>query len=215
MRNETPAASLEAIRDIKQMMEKSSRFISLSGLSGISAGVCALAGAWVARAELAAWHAGDTAAPLYANNTPVEASPVNRFLLIAALVLAAALCFAFLFTYLRSRKTGVPLWGRQAQRLLLNLCIPLLIGGAFVLKLVQNGSFGLVAPACLIFYGLALLNASKYTLAEVRQLAVAQLLLGLLNLWYIGYGLYFWAAGFGIAHIVYGMLMWWKYEKKA
>jgi hypothetical protein len=215
MRNETPAASLEAIRDIKQMMEKSSRFISLSGLSGISAGVCALAGACAARATLSAFHAGDTATELYANNTPLEAPPVNRLLLIAGLVLAAALCFAFLFTYLRSRKTGVPLWGRQAQRLLLNLGIPLFIGGVFVLKLVQYGSFGLVAPACLIFYGLALLNASKYTLAEVRQLAIAQLLLGLLNLWYIGYGLYFWAAGFGIAHIVYGMLMWWKYEKKA
>ncbi len=213
MQNDAPAASLEAIRDIKQMMEKSSRFISLSGLSGISAGICALAGAWAAHQAL-----GSPAEPAEAQqyaSYPEGNSLRTQLLIIAGIVLAAALFFSFLFTYLRSRKTKVALWGTQAQRLMLNMSIPLAVGAAFVLKLVDTGSYGLIAPACLLFYGLALLNASKYTLAEIRQLAIAQLVLGLLSLWFIGYGLYFWALGFGVAHIVYGTMMWWKYEKNA
>ena len=39
---------LEELQHIKRMMERSSRFISLSGLSGIAAGICAIAGAWFA-----------------------------------------------------------------------------------------------------------------------------------------------------------------------
>jgi hypothetical protein len=71
----------------------------------------------------------------------------------------------------------------------------------------------LIPPACLIFYGLALVNASKYTLGEVRYLGYGQLILGVINIWLPEYGLYFWAAGFGVLHIVYGLVMWYRYEK--
>jgi len=92
--------------------------------------------------------------------------------------------------------------------------IPMVAGGLYILKLIEHGSFGLIAPGCLIFYGLALVNGSKYTLGEVRFLGYGQIILGIINLWYTGYGLYFWAAGFGVLHIVYGVIMWSKYERK-
>jgi hypothetical protein len=79
--------------------------------------------------------------------------------------------------------------------------------------MVQDGIFSLIAPGCLIFYGLALVNASKYTLKEVRYLGYGQMILGIINLWFIGYGIFFWAIGFGVLHILYGTMMWWKYEK--
>ena len=92
--------------------------------------------------------------------------------------------------------------------------IPVVItGGIFLLALINNGVFGFVAPGCLIFYGLGMLNASKYTLPETRYLAFGEILLGLINLCFMGYGLYFWAAGFGLLHIIYGTFMWWKYER--
>ncbi|MEI2748492.1 MAG: hypothetical protein V9E88_07025 [Ferruginibacter sp.] len=105
------------------------------------------------------------------------------------------------------------MWGNTAKRLLINVSIPLIAGGIFLFKLIHFGTFGLVAPGCLIFYGLALINASKYTLGEIRYLGYCQLLLGIINLWYEGLGLYFWAAGFGVLHILYGIYMWWKYER--
>jgi hypothetical protein len=97
---------------------------------------------------------------------------------------------------------------------MINVAIPMIAGGIYILKLIEQGSFGLIAPGCLIFYGLGLVNASKFTLGEIRFLGYGQLLLGIINLWYMGSGLYFWAAGFGVLHIVYGAIMWSKYERE-
>ena len=105
------------------------------------------------------------------------------------------------------------MWGNVAFRLFINVSIPLLVGGIYLFRLIHFGTFGLIAPGCLIFYGLALVNASKYTLAEVRYLGYLQLLLGIINLQFVGLGIYFWAVGFGLLHIVYGAYMWYKYER--
>ncbi|TAH05532.1 MAG: hypothetical protein EAZ16_01795 [Sphingobacteriales bacterium] len=208
--------SLEALQDIKKMMERSSRFISLSGLSGVGAGVCALVGAWVASNTLKAYNA------LY---PPNQSTPrkiyhwgtekiVFDLIQIAFFVLIAAIAIAFLFTWLKSKKTGMPVWGSAARRLLWNTLLPLLVGSFCILRMLQFGYYDLVAPSSLLFYGLALVNASKYTLGEVRYLGYGQLILGIINLWMPGEGLLFWAMGFGILHIIYGALMWWKYERK-
>ena len=209
--------SLETLQDIKRMMERSSRFISLSGLSGISAGICALIGAWFSvdyvygRKDYIIDQ--DTAIAQAAANDYSIIFNITLFW-IALFTFVAALISAFVFTWLKSKKEGIPLWGNTAKRLLINVSIPLIAGGIFLFKLIHFGTFGLVAPGCLIFYGLALINASKYTLGEIRYLGYCQLLLGIINLWYEGLGLYFWAAGFGVLHILYGIYMWWKYERK-
>ena len=100
-----------------------------------------------------------------------------------------------------------------SKRLTINLMIPLITGGLFILAMLQNDEWRYVAPACLVFYGLALVNASKYTLTDIRYLGYAEIVLGLINTQFIGYGLYFWAAGFGLLHIIYGFSMWWKYDR--
>jgi len=206
---------IDTLADIKSMMEKSSRFISLSGWSGIAAGLCALMGAWLAndvihKANFSNTQQGYSVANQTIDCTTLMSSPLFT---IAIITFLAALVSALVFTYLRSKKTGLPMWGSTSRRLLINVSIPMLAGGAFILKLIESGNVGLVAPGCLIFYGLALINASKYTLGEVRYLGYGQLVLGIINCWLIGYGLYFWAIGFGIFHIVYGVYMWWKYER--
>jgi len=204
--------SLETLQDIKQMMEKSSKFISLSGWSGVAAGICALVGAWVIN------RIGDDFGSMadYTQNDPRAGEVVMKIIAITwvgIIVFIAALVSSILFTYQRSKKTGVPMWGKVARRLMWNTAIPLFVGGVFILKLIQMQLIGLIAPACLIFYGLALINGSKYTLGEVRYLGYGQIILGFINLWMIGYGLYFWAGGFGVLHIIYGFVMWWKYER--
>ena len=205
--------SLEDLQHIKRMMERSSRFISLSGLSGIAAGLCALAGAWFASQKINCWVKGDCdLSRLLGGST--GGSLINQLFWIATLTFIAAFVLAFFFTYLRSKKNGTPLWGATTMRLFWNTFIPIAVGGAFLIRMMQLGEYQLVPPGCLLFYGLALVNASKYTLSEVRYLGYGQILLGLCNLWLIGYGLQFWTMGFGVLHIVYGTLMWWKYERK-
>lgn len=208
---DTNKEHLDSLHDIRRMMEKSSRFISLSGLSGIGAGICALGGAFFTFRLLIAGKADGINYWQLSVQTSHELR--QSLFLIGILTLLAAVTVAFLFTYLRSKKTGVAIWGVTAKQLLLNTMIPLMAGGILAIRLIEWGYGGLVAPVCLMFYGLALINGSKYTLCEIRWLGFSELLLGILNLWLIGYGLVFWAFGFGILHIVYGAMMWWKYER--
>lgn len=209
------------LQHIKQMMERSSRFISLSGLSGVSAGVCALIGSYFAGKVILQSH-GKEVTQLDSNiyeytshNGTITLIDFmgNRLFFIAIVTFIAAFSLSFLFTYLRSKKTNTPLWGTTSRRLAFSVCLPMLVGGIYLYKLIQCGVYGLIAPGCLFFYGLALVNASKYTLGEVKYLGYMQLVLGVINLWFIGYGLYFWAIGFGMLHIIYGVYMWNKYER--
>jgi hypothetical protein len=202
---------LEAIQDIRRMMERSSRFISLSGWSGISAGICALVAAYITSMRISCWSIGDC---LFNRLSGDGAEALKRELfLIAGITFVAAFSLAFLFTYVRSRKNGTPIWDATVRRLMWSVMIPLGAGAFLLYRMIQLEQYELVAPGCLIFYGIALLNASKYTLGEIRYLALGQLILGIINLWWVGHGLYFWALGFGVLHIMYGIWMWWKYER--
>jgi hypothetical protein len=209
--------SLEDLQHIKKMMERSSRFISLSGLSGISAGLCALIGAWVAKpyvnGDKDVIISTDLAKEQVLNNSYTIIFNTYLFWIAAATFVGAVLT-SFIFTYIKSKKEGTQIWSNTSKRLIINVSIPILVGGVFLYKMLTTGGYDLLSPGCLIFYGLGLVNASKYTLVEIRYLGYVQILLGIINLWFVGYGLYFWAAGFGVMHILYGAYMWSKYERR-
>jgi hypothetical protein len=209
--------SMEDLQHIKRMMERSSRFISLSGLSGVMAGLCALAGAYFAHDVITRSGGPSGINRIYNRNYDLDTLREfmgNKLFTIAVCTFISALLLAFLFTYLRSKKNAVPVWGSASRRLLIAVAVPMIAGGFYLLREIQVGNYGLIAPGSLIFYGLALVNASKYTLGEIKYLGYCQLILGIINCWVIGYGLYFWALGFGVLHIVYGIGMWYKYERK-
>ena len=199
---------LQDLSDIKNIMNRSTRFLSLSGLSGIMAGIYALIGAVLARMALK--NAGFYS---YNNNT---INPNNLELKLIGIALAVALLSvitAYIFTKKKANKKGVKIWNATTKRLLFHFLIPLITGGIFSLILLNQGFYGFVAPATLIFYGLAVVNASNYTFSNVKYLGIAEIILGLIAMNYIGYGLYFWAIGFGVFHIIYGILMYFFVEK--
>jgi len=201
---------LDALQDIRKMMQRSSRFISLSGLSGIAAGIWALIGAYLAYH----WISGsyyNYEGRGYTNEGFHELK--WKLFLLAAAVVALAVVSALYFTWRRAGRNKLPLWDHTTRQLVVNTAIPMVAGGLFIVAMLQYGEWRFVAPACLVFYGLALVNGSKYTLSDIRYLGFFEILLGLVNTQFIGYGLYFWAAGFGILHIIYGFVMWWKYER--
>ncbi|MGQ0737527.1 MAG: hypothetical protein ACT4OJ_00550 [Bacteroidota bacterium] len=201
----------QTLQVIKQMMERSSRFISLSGLSGIAAGLVALAGAWLAGQMLSNYYGSYNSRGFFTGD---DFSRLKIKLIgLAIAVFAAAFISSFYFTWRRARRQNVSLWGPVSKRLFWNMSIPLLAGAGFILAMLRYDDWSYVSSACLIFYGLALINASKYTLTDIRYLGYCEIMLGLANMFYTGYGLYFWAAGFGVLHIVYGITMWYKYER--
>ena len=206
---------LKDLSEIRSLMEKSTTFISLSGISGILAGTCALLGAGVAYQRL---HTNTLYQESYQSETTqtildMNGSNATEFIVIAIAVLFSALFFGSIFTIRKAKKQGQSLWDKTSQRLFTNMAIPLVTGGLFCLLLINNHSYALIAPATLIFYGLALVNASKYTLKDIRFLGVTEIILGLLAVYFIGNGLLFWTIGFGILHIIYGSIMYFKYDK--
>jgi hypothetical protein len=207
-----PADTLQEVKDIRRLMERSSRFISLSGYSGVAAGICALAGAAIARYIVFNDYYTDFEDRGYFTGRDFTTLKM-QLLLLAAGVFVVAFLSAFYFTWRKARKQEVTLWNYSSRRLFWNMMIPLVAGGLFILAMLQHDEWRFIAPACLIFYGLALVNASKYTLTDIRYLGFCEIVLGLLNTQWIGYGLYFWAVGFGVLHIIYGIVMWYKYER--
>jgi hypothetical protein len=196
---------LDSLNEIRTMMERSSRFISLSGLSGVFAGIFAIAGIIIAY-----YYLGLDSLTLNENLSQKELS----FLIVdASVVLIASIVVASLLTIRKARKREQQIWNSTSKRLLLNMMIPLLAGGLFCIALLNYGLIGLIAPATLIFYGLALLNAGKYTLDDIRYLGICQLTLGIIATFNIGNGILYWVTGFGILHIVYGIVMYNKYER--
>lgn len=199
---------LQDLTEIRSMMERSSRFISLSGLSGVFAGMFALVGAYIAYNRILEDNEGEYLNLL--NNTPLL-----RFIVIDGIVvLTFSLISAFYFTARQAKRKGLKLWDKTSKRLLVNMGVPLIAGGFFCLILLQQAPH-LIDSATLVFYGLALINASKYTYDDVKYLGYIEVVLGLacglLNEWRIG--LLFWSLGFGVLHIAYGIVMYKKYER--
>lgn len=217
---------IEDLQQIRSIMERSTTFISLSGLSGISAGLFGLIGATLAYLKLVGEFSILHSGGLYGGVKVMDLNffnivrmnlafgPTLDLIIIATGTLGLALIFATVFTAKKAKKDGVDLWSPVAKKLLFNMAVPLVVGGLFCLALLKHGLFGLVAPCTLIFYGFALLNGSKYTLPEIKYVGLFNIILGLINTIYIGQGLFFWAIGFGVVHIVYGVVMYFKYERK-
>lgn len=200
---------LRDLSEIRSLMERSSRFLSLSGLSGIFAGIFALIGAFLAYRFLEG-QADWLGTPYGERGT----SFYTFFAIDFAAVLLASLTVAVVMSVRRAHKKGLRAWDGTSRRMLVNLFIPLGAGGLFCGILLLHAP-QLIASATLVFYGLALLNASKYTLPDVRNLALCEIALGIVCGFFAGTGtsLFFWAFGFGILHIVYGAVLYNKYER--
>ncbi len=220
---------IDALKDIRSMMKKSTRFLSLSGLSGVFAGCYAIAGAFVAaglldnfsydygKAILDRYSHADAVVSNHSEPVPGVPQPVLdiyfKLFLDAFIVLVLSIGTGFFFSYRKAKKNGETLFDATALRLFFNLIIPLAAGGIFSLILLDQGNVALIAPVMLLFYGMALLNASKYTFDDIRYLGISEMILGIISAWYLNHGLLFWVVGFGVLHIMYGLVMWMKYEK--
>jgi hypothetical protein len=197
---------LKDIAAMRTLMERSSRFLSLSGLAGILAGVYALAGAWIAQ-RVIGFEPGKTDLPFDREGLVLRLSGL------ALVVLFLALGTAVFLSMRKAGKLGEKIWNPVSRRLLTYMAVPLIAGGFLMLILAARGEVFLLAPASLLFYGLSLFNAGNFTYAEVRSLGLLQAALGLTGFAFPDYGLLCWAIGFGVLHIAYGIYMYYRYER--
>lgn len=197
------------LSSIRNLMERSTKFISLSGLSGVLAGTYALIGAFIGYRLV------------YAGGSILEyrdfyvADPILWWplFLVASVVLVLSLATGIWLTIRQARKTGENFWNPISRRLVTSMSIPLVTGGLFIVIMIFRGNYGVISSACLVFYGLALVNGSQFTFSDVKWLGICEILLGLLAALLPGYGIVFWTIGFGILHILYGSIMHFKYNQ--
>ncbi len=197
------------LSSIRSLMERSAKFISLSGLSGVMAGIYALLGAYTGYRIVYYEASGLTYREYYVD----EYAIIFRLFMVAVTVLVCSIGTGILLTVRNARKKGETVWNPVSRKLLLSLLIPLAAGGLFILILLYRGYYGIIAPACLLFYGLALVSGSHYTYPDVKWLGICEVILGLLAALMPGYGLIFWTIGFGLLHILYGSVMHFKYDR--
>ena len=205
---------LDSIKAIRSMMERSSRFLSLSGLSGVIVGLIAIAGVLIAYTFLGL----DIDEPGYYNKMLNTDGTLNnavfRFLLIELLlILIVALATSIFLSMRKATVKAIPIWDATAKRLVMNMAVPLLTGALFCIVLLHHGYINLIIPSTILFYGLAMYNASNYTLHDIRSLGLINIGLGLIAAYFVDYALLFWGLGFGVLHIVYGLYIYFKYEK--
>lgn len=191
------------IAEIRTMMERSSKFLSLSGLAGIMAGMYALAGAYVAYGVF-----GFNPDEIF-----YSSSDLPKIILLALGVLILALVTAVYLSRKKAVEKGETIWNATSRRLLANIAVPLVAGGILIVVLISKGLIGLIVPVMLLFYGIALFTAGNYTIKEVKSMGIVQMGLGLLSAWFIEYGLLIWTVGFGVVHIIYGVYMHFRYER--
>lgn len=197
------------LSSIRNLMERSTKFISLSGLSGIMAGIYALIGAYIGYKIV------------YGNSTDLDyrdhyvSSPETLMMLflVALAVLILSVLTGIWLTIRQARKKGENFWNPVSKRLLTNLAIPLVTGGLFILVLIIREEYNVIASSCLVFYGLALVSGGQYTFSDVKWLGCCEIILGLLAALFPGYGLVFWVIGFGLLHLLYGTIMHFKYNQ--
>jgi predicted lysophospholipase L1 biosynthesis ABC-type transport system permease subunit len=190
---------LEDLKAIREMIEKSSKFLSLSGLSGVMAGVTAIAGAAIAYFFI------------FGQSRAVA---VPMLIIDALLILLISIGFGILFSARKAKKHKLKLVNSVTLKIVYNLAIPLATGGILSLIMIYRDQIELVAAITLIFYGLGLINASKYTLDEIHYLGITEIVLGIGAALFLYHGIIFWTIGFGLCHIVYGLIMYKKYDLK-
>lgn len=194
------------IAEIRSMMERSSKFLSLSGLAGVMAGIYALTGAYIAYGVF-------NFNPNEIVYGPLDSSSLSMVIVLAIAILVLAIGTAIFLSHKKANKRGEKVWNTTSRRMVANMAVPLAAGGIFALVLLSHNLIGLIAPSTLLFYGLALYTAGKFTYDDIKMLGLIQMGLGLISSWFIGYSLLFWAIGFGVVHIVYGIYMHFKYER--
>lgn len=199
----------QELAEIKSMMERSTRFLSLSGLAGVLAGIYAFVGAGIA------WYWIYFPSTVYgAEIKPTSTAELQTNLLaVAVVVLLLAIGSAYLLSQSKSQRKSEKFWTAASKRFLLALFIPVVAGGLFSFALIHESAYPLIAPATLVFYGLGLISASHFTLGEIRNLGIGQLILGILAAFFPDYGLLCWALGFGILHVIYGSMMYYRYDR--
>lgn len=201
---------IEDLKAIRSLMEKSTKFQLLNGLSIVFAGVFALIGALVAYLHISSGSLNS-----YDQiNDLLSKDDLSFLLLIAFVTLFLSIGVIIFFSWRKAKRSNLKLVGGPTLRAAYSLAIPLIAGGIFSFIFLMRANLEITIASTLIFYGLGLISASKYTFPEIHYLGILQVVLGLICTYQMNHSLLVWALGFGLCHVIFGIIMYVKYDLK-
>ena len=201
--------NIESIDQIKAIMERSTTFVSLSGLSGMFSGILAIIGVYILYVSFDSLFLSEE----ILQSLKSEQSLLNKLYIIFLGIFLLAIIFAFILSYLKSKKKDQKLFNSSSKRFAFNLFIPIITAIFIVVAIIQHQEYWLVIPTTLIFYGIALINAGKYSRKEILDLGIGCILSGVLSMYFIEYSFILWGIGFGVLNILTGITMYYKYDR--
>ena len=198
----------QELSEIKSMMERSKRFLSLSGIAGIPVGLTALAGIAAINFTIhQSWNVW--LLPETLNLSTIQ-------LIWLGVITALMFGIAAIITWILSHKK-VPtqkLASPPSKKFLEALAIPIAFGTVACLLFAKNELYAYIPGLSLLMYGLGMIQAAQHSFQELKRLGLALAVLGLVAFLAPTYSLILWAMGFGGLHILYGIWMHQKYDRK-
>jgi len=190
-------------------MERHSSFFSLSGFTGILIGIVGCIAIFLV----------DTMTHGYGINFDGFSQLPILFLEIGIMVIGILTIVLSLFILWKrgrnkAKKNKQGLWNAFAKKQRINLLLLLLVFLVILILIGSKGYYRLITPLLLSFYGLLLLNLSRFQSKSLLFLGLATLILGIVS--YVSYTdkIFLLALGVGIFPIIYGLLTFNKSKKQ-
>ena len=178
--------AMENLRFIRETMERSQSFTAVSGGAGVVMGALALAAAWLARVQ----------------------PTTERWMAIWLVTAALSFLVAVAGMALKSRAAGIPLRSGPGRKFVFGFAPPIVIGGFLTVALYLHGQPQLLPGTWLLLYGTAVVTGGAHSVRIVPLMGIGFILVGACALFApISWGDTFMAAGFGVLHVAFGMLV--------
>lgn len=190
--NEPPALherAMDNLRYIRETMERASAFTAISGWGQVAIGVTALGAALIAHGQtIGIWLAVWTAEAFIS-------------LLIAGWSIDR-----------KARASGLPLLSGPGRKVAFSLSPPLFAGLLLTLVFYQAGLTSYIPGVWLLLYGTGVITGGMFSVPIVPLMGVCFMALGAAALFApAALSTWFMAAGFGLVHIVFGLIIARKY----
>lgn len=180
----------ENLRVIRALMERSTKYSTFSGVSGVVAGLASIVGCIVTRSL-----------------GPDPARFPAAFLVIWTAVIIVAVGADFVLMKRRAARVGKHVISRLGKQMVMASAPGLGAGAVLTLYMLQHNMLGDIYPFWMLAYGIAVAATGLFSQREVSILGAAFLITGAATLFAPGIGLEMMAATFGGFHIVYGLAM--------
>jgi len=106
----------------------------------------------------------------------------------------------------RAKRHNEKLWSSLSKKLRFHTLIPLLLFVIILIIIANKGYYSSITPLLLLLYGIFLLNLSRFSSGRLKYLAIADIFLAIIAYFVFDKEMLFLGLGFGIFHIIYGLM---------